>query len=291
MVSRAICGLSARLAAMFLVVGCAASPLRAPPQPATFRSGYAPVNSLRMYYEVHGSGAPLLLLHGGGSSIRTTFGEVLPTFAKQHRVIAVEQQGHGHTANIDRPLSFEQMADDTAAVLGHLGVERVDVFGFSNGGSVAMQLAMRHPNKVRKLVVGSVFFANDGLQPQLREMFKRPANAAEMPAPLRDEYQRIAPNPGSLQRLAEQLMAMLSGFRDWPAESLRAIAAPTLVLQGNNDVARPEHVIEMCRLIPRCELVVLPGGHGTYIGEATGVRAGSKLPNLTAALIEEFLSP
>ena len=183
------------------------------------------------------------------------------------------------------------MADDTAALLGHLGVESADVFGFSNGGSVAMQLAMRHPGKVRRLVVGSAFYANDGLEPQVRALFRQPPNAAGMPAPLRDEYLRIAPDPGNLQRLVEKLMAMLSGFRDWPAESLRAISAPTLVLQANADVARPEHAIEMCRLIPRCELVVLPGGHGTYIGEATAARAGSRLPSLTVALIEEFLGP
>ena len=286
-----------RLSAGFVVaslVGCAASPVRERPpasefQSTTVRSGYAPVNGLRMYYEVHGSGTPLLLLHGGGSSIRTTFGEVLPLLAKEHQVIAVEQQGHGHTADIDRPLSFEQMADDTAALLGHLGVEKVDVFGFSNGGNVAMQLAIRHPERVRRLVVGSVFYASDGLQPQVREMFKRPVNAAEMPPPMREEYLRVAPKPGDLQRLAEKLMAMLSGFRDWPAASLGAIAAPTMVVQANADVARAEHVMEMCRLIPQCELVVLPGGHGTYIGEVTAPRAGSKLPSMTVALIEDFL--
>ena len=297
MTSRARCVPPASLAVLLLVVGCAASPgrERAPASElaptATFRRGHAPVNGLRMYYEVHGNGPPLLLLHGGGSSIRTTFGEVLPALAEHHQVIAVEQQGHGHTADIDRPLSFEQMADDTAALLGHLGVESADVFGFSNGGSVAMQLAMRHPGKVRRLVVGSAFYANDGLEPQVRALFRQPPNAAGMPAPLRDEYLRIAPDPGNLQRLVEKLMAMLSGFHDWPAESLRAISAPTLVLQANADVARPEHAIEMCRLIPRCELVVLPGGHGTYIGEATAARAGSRLPSLTVALIEEFLGP
>lgn len=278
-----------------LVLGCAASPVNerttaSEPSPATAsRSGYALVNGLRMYYEVHGNGPPLLLLHGGGSSIRTTFGQVLQAFTAHHQVIAVEQQGHGHTADVDRPFSFEQMADDTAALLDRLGVDRASVFGFSNGGSVALQLAMRHPDKVRRLVVGSTFFTNDGLEPQVRAMFARPAIAAEIPAPLRDEYLRIAPNPENLRRQAEKIMAMLSRFRDLPEEALRKIAAPTMVLQGNADVARPEHVVEMCRLIPRCELVILPGGHGTYIGEATAIRTGSRLPSLTVALIEEFL--
>jgi pimeloyl-ACP methyl ester carboxylesterase len=158
------------------------------------------------------------------------------------------------------------MADDTAALLRRLGFGKVDVFGFSNGGTVAMQLAMRHPGQVRRIVVGSAFYTNDGLHSHVRESFKRSVSAANIPAPFREDYLRIAPNPDDLQRLVDKQMAMLSGFRDWPAESLRSISAPTMVLQGNSDVARPEHVLEMCRLIPRCEIVMLPGGHGSYIG-------------------------
>jgi pimeloyl-ACP methyl ester carboxylesterase len=280
---------------VFLASGCAApaagesTATAGRVQQTASRSGYAPINGLRMYYEVHGSGRPLVLLHGGGSSIRTTFGEVLPMLAQHHQLIAVEQQGHGHTADIDRPLSFEQMADDTDALLAHLGIDQADVFGFSNGGSVGMQLAIRHPARVRRLVVGSSFYANDGLAPQVRELFRRPGRVADMPPPLREEYLRIAPHPDHLQRLVDKQMAMLSSFRDWSPEALRSISAPTMVLQGNMDVAKPEHVLEMCRLIPRCELSMLPGGHGSYIGEATAPRAGSGLPGITVALIEGFL--
>lgn len=274
----------AALALLLIIGGLAPSSSQ-----AVERQGYAPVNGLRMYYEVHGSGPPLLLLHGGGSSIGTTFGAVLPMLAKHHRVIAVEQQGHGHTADIDRPLSFEQMADDTAALLEILGEKQVDVMGFSNGANVALQLAMRHPEKVRKLIAGSTFYATSGLQPQVRQMFSQPADVSKMPPPLRDDYLKIAPEPKNLQRQAEKIMAMLSGFKDWSPDSLRAIQAPTLVLQGNADIATPEHVIEMCRLIPRCELVMLPGGHGTYLGEVTAAQPRGKLPAITAALVEEFL--
>ncbi|HWE24256.1 MAG TPA: alpha/beta hydrolase, partial [Myxococcales bacterium] len=124
---------------LFLLAGCATT---------TNRASYASLNGLRMYYEEHGQGRPLVLLHGGGSTVQTSFGEIIPKLARTHLLIAPEQQGHGHTADIDRPLSFEQMADDTAALLDRLGVRDADVLGFSNGGMVALQLAIRHPEHV-----------------------------------------------------------------------------------------------------------------------------------------------
>jgi pimeloyl-ACP methyl ester carboxylesterase len=117
------------------------------------KSGYAPVNGLSMYYEIHGTGRPLVLLHGGGSTIDTSFGEVLPSFAKTRQVIAFEQQGHGHTADVDRPFTFEQSADDAASLLRFLEIERADFFGYSNGGNIALQIGIRHPRVVRKLIM------------------------------------------------------------------------------------------------------------------------------------------
>lgn len=269
----------------------AGSPLSAAPD---VQAGHAAVNGLRMYYELHGpepagAGRPLLLLHGGGSSIRTTFGAVLPALARTRRVIAIEQQGHGRTADIDRPLSFEQMADDGAALLGSLGVAEADVFGFSVGGNVALQMAIRHPERVGRLVVGSTFYRTEALAPAVRASFAGPVTPADMPAPLREEYLRIAPHPEHLQRQIDKLMAMLGGFRDWPPQMLQAIRAPTLVLLGNADIVGPEHAMEMCRLIADCTLAILPGGHGTYLGEVTAARPGSRLPEITVLLVEEFL--
>lgn len=280
-------GSIARKCTVLLALAAACSTPGDAPPPVV--RGYGPTNGLRMYHEVHGSGRPLVLLHGGGSTIRTTFGAVLHSLARDRQVIAIEQQGHGHTADIDRPLSFEQMADDTAALLAHLGVQHADVFGFSNGGNVALQLAIRHPRLVRRLVAGSVFWRNDGLQPAVRASFVRGATPADMPAVLREEYLAVAPDPTALPRLVDKLMAMLAGFRDWPEASLRGIGAPTLLLQGNDDVARLEHIAELSRLIPDCELAVLPGGHGTYLGEATAAEPGGVLPSLTVALVERFL--
>jgi pimeloyl-ACP methyl ester carboxylesterase len=131
---------------------------------------YAPVNDLSMYYEIHGRGRPLLLLHGAYMTI-DTMGALLPGLAKTRQVIAVEQQGHGHTADVDRPLTYEQMADDTSALMRHLGIDDADILGYSMGGGIALQLAIRHPDQVRKLVVASASFTSDGMHAVALEMF------------------------------------------------------------------------------------------------------------------------
>jgi pimeloyl-ACP methyl ester carboxylesterase len=146
---------------------------------------YASVNGLRMYYEIHGSGRPMLLLHGSMNTIESAFSSVLPYFASSRQVIAVEQQAHGHTADIDRPLTFEQMADDTATLLERLGLQSVDVFGYSTGGTVALQIAIRHPNHVRKLVLASAIYALDGYQPDITESLRH-ITAETMPAAMRE---------------------------------------------------------------------------------------------------------
>ena len=128
-------------------------------------SGYASVNGLKMYYEIHGTGSPLVLIHGGGSTIQTSFGRVLHSFAKTHKVITVELQAHGRTADRDRPLSFEQDADDVATLLKYLSIDKADIFGFSNGASTTLQLAIRDPQQVNKIIVASTFYKKDGAQP------------------------------------------------------------------------------------------------------------------------------
>ena len=170
----------------------------------TVKSGYAQVGPLRMYYEMHGAGRPLLVLHGGGSTIDTSFGAIMPTLASQHLVIAPEQQGHGHTADIDRPLSFRQMADDTAAMLRQLDVGKVDVLGFSNGGSVALELAIRYPELVDRVVLASVYYRRDGIRPEILRSFET-ASSQSMPEVYRRAYLRVAPNPRDLDNLTPKL--------------------------------------------------------------------------------------
>jgi pimeloyl-ACP methyl ester carboxylesterase len=270
--------------------GCAtdAARTREPHQP-TDRAGYAAVNGLRMYYEEHGQGRPLVLLHGGGSTVQTSFGEILPALARTHRVIAPEQQGHGHTADIDRPLSFAQMADDTAALLDQLGVSQADVLGFSNGGMVALQLAIRHPTGVRRLVLCSSFYSHAGLLPGLRQGFEQ-ASVADMPEPLREAYLAVAPHPEALPIFVAKTVAMMKSFPDVSPPVLRAVDAPTLVMAGDSDVILPEHSIELARLVKHGQLAIFPGsGHGTYLGTAESRRPGSPLPALALAMIEAFL--
>jgi pimeloyl-ACP methyl ester carboxylesterase len=252
------------------------------------RTGYQAVNGLKMYYEIHGTGRPLVLIHGGGSTIGTTFGRVLAPLAAHRQVVAVELQAHGHTADIDRPLSFAQDADDVAALLAALQIESADILGFSNGGQTAMQIAIRHPAVVRRLVVASAFYKRSGVPPQFWEFMPR-ATLDDMPKGLRDAYLAIVPDRQRLLAMFNRDKQRMVTFADWKDDDLRAITAPTLLLAGDQDVMRPEHIVEMYRLLPHAHMAILPGGHGGYLGEVTVADKGSRLPPLTVAMIEEFL--
>lgn len=254
---------------------------------------YLNVNGLRMYYEDHGEdhgeGRPLVLIHGGGSTIQTSFGRILPRLARSRRVIAVEEQAHGHTEDLDRPLSFEQMADDTAALLAQLDVREADVLGFSNGGMTALQLTVRHPTLVRRLIVCSGFYARRGFIPALTEMFARPPNAEAMPPALRDAYLAASPRP-DLQALVTKTSAMMTSFPDLSDDAVRAIAAPTLVMLGDQDVILPEHAVQLAELVPHGQLAIFPAsGHGTYLGVAEAPE-DPQLFELGVATLERFLA-
>jgi pimeloyl-ACP methyl ester carboxylesterase len=279
----------------FAVVGVAALATLASVRPAAAapagdRSGYATVNGLRMYYEERGSGPPLVLLHGGGSTAQTSFGAIIPRLARTHQVIAPEQQAHGHSGDREGPLSFEQMADDTAALLARLGVARADVLGFSNGGLVAMQLAMRHPRLVGRLIVCSSYYAHAGMPPRFWQGFAH-ATMADMPPPLRAALVATAPAPAAVSARFAKMVALMQAFHDIPEASLRAIAAKALVMVGDRDVMSVEHAAQLARLLPHAELAVMPGsGHGTYLGAAEAARPGSPLVDLALTTIESFLT-
>lgn len=234
--------------------------------------GYVAVNGLNMYYETHGpdSGQPLVLLHGGMSATGTSFGMLLPGLAQSRRIIALEQQAHGHTADIDRPLSFDQMADDTAAALQQLGITNADFFGYSVGAGIALQVAIRHPELVRKLVLASVSYNSAGMHPGLQEGMASLTPEAFAGTPFYEEYLQIAPRPEEFPRLVNRMKQLDSEVQDWPAESIRAITAPTLLIYGDSDIIRPEHAVEMFRLLgggvmgdmvglPNSQLAILPG--------------------------------
>jgi pimeloyl-ACP methyl ester carboxylesterase len=250
---------------------------------------YAAVNGIRMYYETYGPehAVPLVLLHGGGSTIDSTYGRIIPFFARDHRVIAIEEQAHGRTSDRDAPLRFETSADDVATLLEQLHVARADLFGFSNGASIALQLALRHPQTVRKLVFASSFTKKAGAVPQLWEML-RSADFASMPQGLKDAFLQVNPDPAKLRVMHDKDLERIRHFQDVPDTELRAMRVPTLVLIGDRDVTRPEHAVELTRLIPDARLIVLVGGHGDYMGEAT-LPQRAHAPELTAGLVAEFL--
>ncbi|WP_410507451.1 alpha/beta hydrolase [Methanosarcina hadiensis] len=236
----------------------------------SYRSGYASVNGLRMYYEIHGTGSPLVLLHGSLTTIDTSFGRILPSLAKTKQVIAVEQQGHGHTADIDRPLTYEQMAEDTTGLLKQLGIEKADFLGYSMGGAIALQIAIKHPDLVRKLVAVSVSYSNDGLYPEILEGEEKMKPEDLDGTELQKAYERIAPNPENWHTLIEKEKQLTREFKGWTPDEVQAIRAPALIMIGDSDIIRPEHAVEIFRLLgggvagdltglPRSRLAVLPG--------------------------------
>lgn len=236
-------------------------------------TGFAPVNGLQMYYEIHGAAdparPPLVLLHGGGDTIQTSFGRLLPELSRSRRVIAFEQQGCGHTADIpDRPFTFEQSADDTAALLTHLQVPQADLFGFSSGATTGLQVAIRHPGRLRKLVIASAFFRRDGGDGSFWKSLDH-VQLSDMPQHLREAYLAVAPQPGNLETFFQKGARRMRNFQDIPDDSLRGIRSPTLVISGDRDIVRPEHAVETHRLIPDSRLAILPDtGHMSLMTRA-----------------------
>jgi len=220
--------------------------------------------------------------------IEVTFSRVLPLFAARRRVIAVEEQGHGRTTDREGPVTFEGSADDVAALLRSLKVERADLFGFSNGASIALQVAIRHPDLVRKLVFASSMTKRSGA-PDAFWGYIRKTDFAEMPQPLKDAFLRVNPDPAKLRAMHDKDLARMRSFPDVPDARLRAIKAATLILLGDRDVAHPEHAVELTRLIPGARLLILPAGHGDYLEEAAMPHRDTRYPELTVGLIEDFL--
>ena len=246
-------------------------------------AGYAPVNGLQLYYEIHGKpakdGVPLVLLHGGGSNIETSFARLIPLVSKTRQVIAFEQQGHGHTADVDRPFSFEQSAEDAVALLRHLHVAKADFFGYSNGGHITLEIALRHPEMVRSLIVESAFFSRDGTDPRFWQGFDH-AKLDDMPPELRKAYLATAPHPEQLPSFFAKTVQRMREFKGWTPAQLQTIRAPTLLVLGDRDVVRVEHAAQMQHLLPDGRLAVLPAADHLAIPD----RAAD-----VARFVDEFL--
>ena len=242
-------------------------------RPTEAAGAYADIDGLHLYYEIHGTAPdgspPLLLLHGGGSTIQTSFGAILPLLARTHRVIALEQQGHGHTADVpERPFSFAQSAKDAVALLRYLHVQRADLLGYSNGGHIAIQIAIDRPEVVNRMVIESAMTSRDGADPAFWDSFRH-ATIDQMPRELKEAYLATAPHPEQLPSFFAKSVKRMAEFQGWSGDELKAIRSPALILLGDRDVVRPEHAVAMYRWLPDARLCILPDtDHQSIVGQA-----------------------
>lgn len=208
---------------------------------------YAAVNGIHLYYEMHGTGKPLIMLHGGfGTS--DMFTALAPALAQNHQVIGVDLYGHGRTALTDRPIRFEQMADDIAGLIGHLGLEKADLLGYSLGGAVALQTAMRHPERVNKLVVISAPFKRTGWHPEMQTGMSSLVPEFFIGTPIHDAYMSVAPKPEDFSRFVAKMKEGMSQDYDW-TELVSALRTPTLIIAGDSDGLPPSHAVEFFKLL------------------------------------------
>jgi pimeloyl-ACP methyl ester carboxylesterase len=253
-----------------------------------FISGHSNVNGLQMYYEVYGQGKPLILIHGGGSTIQTSFGRIIPVLEKQRQVIGVELQAHGHTNDRNTDLTFEQDADDVATLLKNLRIAKADFLGFSNGGHTAIEIAIRHPEVVNKIILASTFYKRAAASLQFWEGFEH-VTLNDMPQVLREGYLTANNDAAGLLNMFNKDVQRMKVFKDWTDEQIKSIKAPTLVISSSADVGSPEHAVEMYRTILDCELAIFPGGHGSYLGAIESLANGKWTDFNATTLIEEFL--
>jgi pimeloyl-ACP methyl ester carboxylesterase len=205
------------------------------------------VNGMRMYYEVSGTGAPLIVLHGSYMNI-PSMGAIIPMFAKTHRVYALEMQGHGRTTDIDRPMTYPNLADDVAAFMNAVGLQTADVFGYSMGAITGLQLAIRHPAKVNKLVFAAGVYDFQGWQPEFRAMIPNQTVEMMLQTPFAKEYPRLAANPNGFPELARKMIALQNAPMAWESD-VKALKSPVLIIAGDADGATLEHLVQMFRLL------------------------------------------
>ncbi|MBN3497830.1 alpha/beta fold hydrolase [Arthrobacter pascens] len=245
-----------------------------------------------MYYEVHGPAVPgqppLLLIPGGGSTIGTNFAELIPLLAERRQVIAVEEEGHGRTQPTSRPLTAETSAGDLRAVLHRLDVKTVDVLGFSAGGHTAIALALGSPAVVRRLIAASTFVSRDAVPDEFWDGMAK-ATLADMPDTYKDADRRLNPEPGHLERLFELDRRRILDFPGWSDEQLGTITAATLVVSADRDVVTAEYAARMAGVIPGARLLIVPGGHGDYLGEQAASGGDLRTMHATVPFLLRFL--
>lgn len=230
-----------------LIVVLVTSAASAQQKPTT---GYAPVNGLKMYYEVHGNGEPVVLLHGSFMAISNNFQwtDWIGELSRTRKVIAIEMQGHGRTADTGRDFTYDNLADDVAALLDHLKIPRADLIGYSMGGAVAMNCAIRHPEKVRKVVSISAVFRQNGWTKEGLDAFPQITAEAFKGSPIEADYKRLSPTPNEFPNFVKRVISVDLKPHDFGADKLKATKAPMFFIHGDADGVRLEHISEMFRL-------------------------------------------
>jgi len=253
-----------------------------------FKNGYSEVNGIKMYYEIYGKGRPLVLIHGGGSTIQSSFGRIIPLLAQHYKVIAPVLQNHGRSGFRDIPETFEQDAKDVVSLLKNLGIDKASFLGFSNGGTTALLIGISHPEKVNKLVLASVTYKRNGLISGFFDMMKQ-TTFSDMPQELKTAFLKVNPNTTKLYSMFEKDRDRMIEFKDISDKEIKSITAPTLIINADNDVVRPEQAVELFHLIPNAHLAILPGHHGEYIGEITTLKSDSEAYKFVMPMVENFL--
>ena len=251
--------------------------------------GHKSVNGIKMYYEIYGFGKPLVLIHGGGGSILFDYKEIISRLESKFQLIGIDLQNHGMTEHRDIPETFEQDADDIAALLKELNIKKASFWGFSNGGNTVMQIAHRHPELVEKLVVASAFYKRSGMMDGFFESMIE-ATLESMPEPLKINFLNLNPDFSKLENMFDKDSKRMQTFEDWDDKILTSIKAPTLFISGDKDVMKPEHTIEMWRLVEGSQLMILPATHGSYMMADFGGNIDKNLIDFTVSEVEKFLN-
>lgn len=251
--------------------------------------GFKTVNGIQMYYEIYGSGKPLVLVHGGGSSILFDFKEVISRLESQFQLIGIDLQNHGMTEHRDMPETFEQDARDVVALLKELNIGKASFWGFSNGGNTVMQIAHLYPGIIDKLIVASAFFKRSGMMDGFFESMSE-ATLDSMPEPLKINFLELNPDFSKLENMFDKDSKRMQNFEDWDEKILSSIQSPTFFISGDKDVMKPEHVAEMWRLLSHSQLMILPATHGSYMMADLEGNTDENLIDLTANEVAKFLN-
>jgi len=256
---------------------------------ANKRNGYAEVNGLLMYYESHGQGKPLVLIHGGGSTLNTTFANLIPPLSKYRQVIAMDLQAHGRTGDRPGDLSFEQDADDIAQLLEHLNISQADFLGYSNGGHILVEIALRHPKLVDQMILVSTFYSRDAIAPKFWEGFNS-VTPDMLPNVLKEGFLEVNNDQKALRNMFYKDVQRMKEFRGWSDRQIESIRHPVLVINGNEDVAPVKHAVTLYRTLPNAQLVILPGIHGASIGSAEALKDGEWTQSYVLDILSDFLN-